>query len=48
MVCLLDLSADFGVKKNAKLTALSEQNWYEELFGHRNTDVYSLLYNFSD
>ena len=37
LVCLLDLTAEFGVKTNAKLTlsaAREEQNMYSELSGH--------------
>ena len=41
-VRLLDLTADFGVETNAKLTdfqaAREEQNWYSELSEHSNPD----------
>ena len=51
---LLDLTADFEVKTNAKLTPISmlrreEQNWYPKLSVHSNhPNVYPLIYNFSD
>ena len=43
LVCLPDLTADFGVKTNAKLTPVcpvtwEEQNWYSELSVHSNPD----------
>ena len=44
LVCLLDLTADFGVKTNAKKLTLNfqlrerEQNWYSELSVHSNPD----------
>ena len=43
LVCLLDLTADFGVKSNAKLTpdfpaAREEHNWYSELSVNSNPD----------
>ena len=56
---MLHLTADFGVKTNAKLTPdwqlrEKEQKWYLELSVHSNSfcvefpDDYSLIYNFSD
>ena len=48
LVCLLDFTADFGVKTKRKVdaklsAALSEQNWwYSELSVHSNPD-----YNFT-
>ena len=60
LVRLLDLTADFGVKTNAKLTPICQlhgkSNWYQ-LSVHRNSDanflrkfpdVYSLTHNFSE
>ena len=51
LVRLLDLTADFGVKTNAKLTPIFKaaregQNWYSKLFVHSNPPVSNLCINF--
>ena len=43
LVCLLDLTTDFGVKNKRKVdaelpAAREEQNWYLELSVHSNPD----------
>ena len=58
LVCLLDLTADFEVKTNARLTPIFKLREKTEtgiqtatltpIFLRKFPDVYSLIYNFSE